>query len=229
MLTSWILCCYTLNWCCSHTVHGGLPCFINDIVLIILAYLFWFQELCETKEWCNNIKALECPLVVDVFDIAPNCTVTPREKETYVNVIKVTALAFFFRNIYFCSTCSCWKSVFVLFSSFKSPFWNRSGWGKWASAMHAEIPYNEIAPNLLTIKRNHLNMIYSHRLISNPGYDFQYSLQKILVLCVYLNTGHYMSAILYWYGKIRCTLEITVVLYLHWYCHSNKFYIMNFT
>lgn len=33
------------------------------------------------------------------------------------------------------------------------------------------------------------------------------------------NSGHYMSAILYWYGKIRCTLEITVVLYLHWYCH----------
>lgn len=65
--------------------------------------------------------------------------------------MKVTALAFcFLKEIFiFVPPAPVKKSVFFLPSVSQASrvrVWNRSGRGIWASAMHAEIPYNEIAP-----------------------------------------------------------------------------------
>lgn len=75
--------------------------------------------------------------------------VHPREKKTYLNVLKVTAWPF----VLVPPARVWWSSSFQAFQvHFQTK--HRSGWRKWASAMHAKVPNTEIVPVIPTIVPN---------------------------------------------------------------------------
>lgn len=114
------------------------------------------NEVCTLKSplSCNSIKALECLLVVVFFKNNNYRTklysaVHRVKKKTYLKCLRLTIWPFFpcfvyvnllaFKGFIFSKP---FESIFIKTKQ-KNDKKHRPSWRKWASAMHAEIPYTE--------------------------------------------------------------------------------------
>lgn len=167
----------------------GLFLFIFFVFLSFFCFSFlkatWNEvRTLKSEPVCNSIKALECLLVVVVFNDSKHQTVqysTPSEKKTYLSVWE-SLLGLF----YFSSTCSRLR----IRVRFQANTGQVEGNGQ-VQCMQRFLTLKcsndsyYCAQFWLPIPSNHLTMIPFHGLIWNPRYHFQNSLQKLLVLCVF--------------------------------------------